>query len=215
MTRKATLPLILCATLASLTLGAVVSGAAESLTAGKLPPAAKLLPAGFAVQTERDLGGSIVIEGTRANANVPKPHADLGITASCSWSANPMAERMVEMLAQQPEEPATKAPGSVTREEPAGVVKYKNGVLKWRKVITPWVGSGEGPELVAYRGGWVGAASGGLLSIGVNNFVGSKEGALALIEEMIQKAVPPPPGISITHSAPPTKSVKAAPKKTR
>jgi hypothetical protein len=212
MTRKVAATWILCAALGAITLGAAAACAAESLTAGKLPPAAQVLPAGFTVVTERDLGGSIIIEGTRANADVPKPHADLGITASCSWSASPMGGRILEMLAQQPEEPAGKIVGSVTREEPAGKLKYKDGVLTWRKVITPWVGSGSGPELVCYRGGWVTFHSGGLLSVGVNNFAGTKEGALALIDEMIQRVVRAQPG---TPEAKGSKGAKAKSKKTR
>lgn len=156
------------------------------VAAAQLPPAAQVLPAGFKVIAERNLGGSSMIEATKPNENFSKPHMDQGIRLGVSWISNPMAATTLEMMAKQSEEPAGQTMG-MTREEPAGKQRYRGGVLTWRKVITPWVGSGNGPDLVTWSGSWVGAGSGGLLGVSISNFVGSKEAALGLIDGVLDK----------------------------
>ncbi len=153
----------------------------------QLPPAAALLPAGFTVTGERNLGGSIFISATKPNENFPKPHMDQGISLEITWMASPMADMILDMAAKQPEDPARQIPGSATREEPCGVVRYRDGVLKCRKVIIPWIGGGSGPDLMTWRIGWTGKWQDGLVGIGVNNFFGSKDAAMAWIDEIIPK----------------------------
>jgi hypothetical protein len=153
----------------------------------QLPPAPDVVPAGFQVTLERDLGGTKIIEATKPNENFPKPHMDQGITLQITWQNNPAAEMIVKMLAQQPEEPAGKVPGSATREEPCGVQSYRDGVLVCRKVIIPWIGGGSGPELVTWRISWTGKGQNGLVGVNFNNFHGGKETAMAWIDAIIPK----------------------------
>lgn len=174
--KKMTLPLIASALLC-------LSAAALA----QLPAAADVVPAGFQVTGERDLGGSKFIQATKSNENFPKPHMDQGITLEITWMNNPSAERIVQMLAQQPEKPAGQVPGSMTREEPCGIQAYRDGVLVCRKVITPWIGGGSGPELVTWRISWTGKGQNGLVSVNINNFYGAKETATAWIDAIIPK----------------------------
>jgi hypothetical protein len=185
MNSKAALWLALCAVLVVVLVVPSAAWTAAPSADSKLPPAAKVVPAGFTVTGDQDLGATRVIEGTKPNVDVPKPHSDPGLTARCIWMSNPAAAQIVGMIEQQPEEPAAQSPGSATREEPAGKSTYRDGVLTWRKVITPWIGSGHGPDLVTFRGAWIKALAGGYVTLEVDHFVGTKEGALALLDEMI------------------------------
>lgn len=152
----------------------------------QLPPAADILPPGFKVTVDRNLGGSQIVNGIKPNENFPKPHADQGIVLEISWMNNPAVDRMLDMLAAQPEDPARQIPGSATREEPCGRERYRDGVRQCRKVITPWIGGGSGPELVTWRIVWTGKGpQGGLLSASVSNVYGSKEAAQAVIDAVI------------------------------
>jgi hypothetical protein len=152
----------------------------------QLPPAVDLLPPGFKVTVERNLGGSQIVNGTKPNENFPKPHADQGIVLEISWMDNPAVDQVLEMAAAQTEDPAGRIPGSATREEPCGRERYRDGVRQCRKVITPWIGGGSGPELVTWRIRWTGKGpKGGLVGVSVNNFYGSKEAAQGLIDAVI------------------------------
>jgi hypothetical protein len=153
----------------------------------QLPPSGEVLPAGFKLMDERDLGGTLIITAVKPNENFPKPHMDQGVTLEISWQNSPMADMILEMAAKQPEDPAGQIPGSATREEPCGIERYRDGVLRCRKVITPWIGGGSGPDLVTWRIGWTGKGGGGLVGIGVNNFYGSKETAIVWIDAIIPK----------------------------
>jgi hypothetical protein len=153
----------------------------------QLPPSGQVLPAGFTVVVERNLGGSMIIDAKKPNEDFPKPHMDPGIGLRISWMNQPMTEQLLDMLARQPEDPAGQIPGSATREEPCGRQRYHGGVLSCRKVITPWIGGGEGPDLVTWRLGWSGKTPKGLVGIEVNNFYGSKETAMGWIDAIIAK----------------------------
>jgi len=159
---------------------------AASLEA-QLPAAATLLPAGFTLKAEQNLGGTVLIDAVKPNEDVPKPHRDPRIELRISWQLNPMADMILDMSAKQPEEPTAQVPGSVTREEPCGISRHRDGVLTCRKVITPWVGSGKGPDLVTLRIGWMGKGQDGLVSISVNQFCGSKASAMAWVDTLIPK----------------------------
>ncbi len=155
--------------------------------AAQLPSSAEILPAGFKVTAERNLGGIMLITATKPNENFPKPHMDQGANLEISWQVSPMADMILEMAAKQPEDPAGRNPGSAAREEPCGVERHLEGVLKCRKVITPWIGGGSGPDLVTWRIGWTGKGQGGLVSVSLNNFFGAREAAIALIDTIIPK----------------------------
>jgi hypothetical protein len=157
----------------------------------QLPPSATVLPAGFKVETERNLGGSMIIEAKKPNESFPKPHMDQGVSLQITWMKNPMVAQVLDMLAVQPEDPAGRMPGSATREEPCGRQRYRDGVLSCRKVIIPWIGGGSGPDLVTWRIGWTGKGPGGLVVVGVNNLYGSKETAMGWIDTIIPKITNP------------------------
>lgn len=159
---------------------------ATMATADQIPPAAQVLPAGFKVVTERNQPSMIMFEGSKLNVNFPKNHMDQGIRLGASWMANPMATKSLEIMARLPENPAGQVMG-VTREEPADKLHYRGGLLTWRKVVTQWVGSGNAPDLVTWRGSWVGTGFDGLLGVSISNFVGAMEEALALIDGVIDK----------------------------
>ncbi len=154
----------------------------------QLPPAADILPPGFKVTAERNLGGFQIVNGIKPNENVPKPHADQGIVLEISWMNNPAVDQFLERVASQAEDPARQIPGSATREEPCGRERYRDGVRQCRKVMTPWIGGGSGPELVTWKIGWTGKGpQDGLVSVSVNNFFGSKAAAQDLIDAVISK----------------------------
>ena len=160
----------------------------SSVTYAQLPPSANVLPAGFKVVDERNFGGaSMVISAQKPNENFPKPHMDQSIGLEITWTKNPMANKLLEMLAKQPEDPAGRNPGSATREEPCGRQRYRDGILSCRKVITPWIGGGKGKDLVTWRIGWTGKGTDGLVSISINNFYGAKETAIGWIDSIIPK----------------------------
>lgn len=157
----------------------------------QLPPSATILPAGFKVETERNLGGSMIIEAKKSNENFPKPHMDQGISLQITWTKQPRPDMVLDMLATQPEDPAGRIPGSATREEPCGKQRYRDGVLSCRKVIIPWIGGGSGPDLLTWRIGWTGKGPGGLVVISINNLYGSKEAAMSWIDAIIPKITNP------------------------
>jgi hypothetical protein len=158
-------------------------------TAGyaQIPPSPEVLPAGFKVETESNMGSTVIIEAKKPNENFPKPHRDQGIGLRITWMKQPVLDQMLEMMATAPEEPAGQIPGSATREEPCGKQRYNNGVLSCRRVIIPWIGGGTGPDLVTLRVGWAGKGLAGLLSVEVNNFSGSKETAIGWIDDVVSK----------------------------
>ncbi len=167
--------------------GLVVLFMFSAVALSQLPPGAEVMPAGFKLEGERNLGGSIIIRGTKPNENFPKPHMDQGIELEISWMNNPAADQVLQMLAGQPEDPGGQMPGSATREEPCGKKRYRGGILTCRKVITPWIGGGAGPDLETWRIGWTGKGQSGLVGVGVNNFCGAKETAMAWIDAIIPK----------------------------
>jgi hypothetical protein len=151
----------------------------------QLPPGAEVVPAGFKLIGENNLGATVVIEAKKPNENFPKPHMDQGIKLRVTWSKNPLASQILNMLAQAPEDPAQRDPGSAT--EPCGKQRYRDGVLICRKITRPWIGAGSGPDLVTYRISWTGKNSTGLVGTEIDNFCGSKETAAGWIDSIIPK----------------------------
>jgi hypothetical protein len=153
----------------------------------QLPPAADVVPAGFKVEAEHDLGGTKMITARKPNDNFPKAFLDQGIELQISWQSNPAADMILDMLAKQPEDPAGQVTGSSIREEPCGRQPYRDGILSCRKVIMPYIGQGSSPDLVTWRVGWTGKGKDGLVSVGVDHFFGAKETAMAWIDAIIPK----------------------------
>jgi len=93
-------------------------------------------------------------------------------------------------MAQAPEDPVSTVAGA--KDEPAGKQRYKNGVLWWRKVTQPAVGSSSSCSetgVVLYSGHWVGYLSGKMISITVTNLYGSKGAGQAWIDEYIDRMI--------------------------
>ena len=153
----------------------------------QLPPASALLPPGFTLTTEKSFGPTTVIEATKPNVGVPKPHQDNGVRLSIRWDGIPGAERNLEMLAAQPEEPAQDLPGGVMREEPCGKTRYLGGLLTCRRTITRWVGIGKAPDLVTLSIAWTAATPSGIVGVGVSGLCGSRATAMGLIDGVIAK----------------------------
>jgi hypothetical protein len=86
----------------------------------QLPPSSKVLPAGFRVGAERDLGGTMIIEAKKPNENFSKPHMHQGIGLLITWMKRTVSGQVLEMMAMAPEEPAGQIAGSATREKPCG-----------------------------------------------------------------------------------------------
>lgn len=154
----------------------------------QLPPAAEVVPAGFKLDEELDLGGSKIIRARRPNENFPKAFQDEGVQIEIMWQNSPAAEMILNMLAQQPEDPAEVSPATSIRTEPCGKERYRDGILTCKKVIMPYIGGGQGADpLVTWRVGWTGKGKDGIVGVGVKFLFGSKETAMAWIDAIIPK----------------------------
>lgn len=153
----------------------------------QLPPAAEIVPAGFQLLGEQDLGGTKLIEATKPNENFPKAFQDQGIKFQVTWQNNPMADMVLDMLAKQPEDPAAQSPGAAIWTAPCGKQVYRDGVLRCVKTTMPYIGSGKADPLVTWEVGWTGKSKGGIVGISVSFLYGSKEAAMALIDAAIPK----------------------------
>ena len=174
--KRMTLPLIASALLC-------LSAAALA----QLPPAAEVVPAGFTLTEERDLGGAKLIEATKPNENFPKGFLDHGIKLQISWQSNPAADMILNMIAQQPQAATEVSPGTMISTEPCGKESYRGGILLCQKVTMPYIGSGTADPLVTWRVGWTGKGQDGLVSVGVDFLYGAKETAMAWIDAVIPK----------------------------
>jgi hypothetical protein len=161
-------------------------------------PAAKPLPpppAGFKALADspstvamRKAGVMDMIDSEKPNEGWPNCYIDPKIHFMYSWTTSPMGDKAVEMMAQGPEDPAARTGGSL--DERAGKKRYRNGVLKWRKVTTTSVGTSPNcRETVTYTGQWAGFVSGKLIGVGVSNLYRSMEPGQAWIDEYIDKMI--------------------------
>jgi hypothetical protein len=151
----------------------------------ELPPASKLIPAGFQVISENNLGGSMIVQAIKPNVNFPQSFVDQGIHLNCTWMQNPAAQQVLSMLVQAPEEPMQDLQGQ--RDEPCGKRDFKGGVLSCRKITIPWIGLGQGPDLITYNISWLGADSTGLVGVTVDHFYGDQNTAINWIDAIIPK----------------------------
>lgn len=128
------------------------------------------------------------VDAKKANANWPNCHPDPMIGFSYGWTASPVGDQIVEMMAKTPEDPVNESGGS--RNEPFGRQRHKGGVLSWRKITTEWVGSScSEDKVVTYDGQWVGFVSGKLIAISVNSVYGSKDVGQVWIDDYIGKMI--------------------------
>lgn len=159
-----------------------VSAAARA----QLPPAAELLPPGFKVVEERKMTGIVSIRAERPDEKSAKGDTVEGVKLEIGWQRQPMVDRIFEMMANQPEAKASENPMS-GREEPCGKQRYRGGVLTCRKLITPWIGTGNAPDKVTLRLMWQGKDPEGFITITIGNFSGPKETAMGWMDTMIPK----------------------------
>lgn len=156
-----------------------------SLVTAQLPATDSLVPAGFKVVTDQRTAAFVMIDATKPNENVPRPHMDPGISLRISWSMNPMARNTLSMMGNAPEDPVKTV--GMTRDEPCGRERYRGGILTCRRVTTPWIGEGSGPDLVTWNISWMGATDTGIIGCGVSRFHGGREGAMGLIDPIIEQ----------------------------
>ena len=166
---------------------------AASLATGQSP--AKSLPAppvGFqaspaspSVAAMKAAGVADSMEAMKPNAGWPGCIVDPKVQFTYGWSVVGSAMN-IAMMAQAPEDPASVTAG--IRDEPAGKTKYKNGVLQWRKVTMPAVGT-NCKDIVLYNGSWAGWVSDKMIGVGVSNLYQAKEPGQAWIDEYIDKVI--------------------------
>jgi hypothetical protein len=166
-------------------LGAALSIAAAAAQSLPAPPAGfKTLPQGssFAAMKARGLADRVEAEKSSDWDCTSAPK----INFSYGWQVAPGGDRVVELMAQAPQDPPSEAMG--TRTEPAGKRRYKNGVLEWQKWTTTMVQTDCPTQLVTYHGKWAGYVSGKLIGVSVTH-VKSKETGQAWIDEYVDKVV--------------------------
>ena len=165
---------------------------AQDNTASPLLPA----PAGFTVTNGdqflslRQMGMGDFITAARPNVNASGVTDESSLVSlSYGWMKVPGAEQQVESEAQAPEEPEAIS-GTGIKSEPAGKLRYKGGVLTWRKFTSLMVG-GQGASSAAssatYEVNWKAAASGRLLTVKISNIRASKEAGQVWVDVCIAK----------------------------
>jgi hypothetical protein len=153
--------------------------------AAQLPAAAEIVPPGFVVSSESDLGGAQFIEAKKKNESCPAPYENDTIQFKATWTANPMAQRTIDRLVAMPEDPADSSP--TASSEPCGREGHEGGVLICRKATRTSMGAGEDPDRVTYSLGWVGATSTGLVGLEVTELCGGPSEARGWIDAAIAK----------------------------
>jgi hypothetical protein len=130
--------------------------------------------------------GTYVFTAKREQPNYPwGPVSDISL--ECGWTVNPVAGIYVQMLRDAPEEQPDTVMRGMAWTEPAGKMSHRDGVLVFTRNTAVHVGIGSEPDLITYNGHWVGAVSGGLMSIGVSNVFGSKDTVQSIIVEVIDR----------------------------
>jgi len=149
-----------------------------------LPPATEVVPPGFKVTAEQNLGGMMIIKAMKPNDNFPNHHMDVGISLECTWRQSPMPAQIVEIMAQAQDGPTDTSGG--LRDESCGKSRHQGGALSCRKITNP-PDVGGGPELVTYNIGWVGATSNGVISVSISHVYGDRGTAIGWLDAIIQK----------------------------
>jgi hypothetical protein len=130
--------------------------------------------------------GTYHFEAKREQPTYPwGPVSDISL--ECGWTVNPVAEFYVQALRDAPEEQPDTVMRGVAWTEPAGKMNHRDGVLVFTRKTAVHVGIGSEPDLITYNGHWVGAVSGGLMSISVSNVFGSRDTVQAIIMEVIDR----------------------------
>jgi hypothetical protein len=130
--------------------------------------------------------GTYLFKAKREQPNHPGgPVRDISL--ECGWTVNPVAEFYVHLLSDAPEEQPDTVMRGMAWTEPAGKMNHRDGVLTFTRNTAVQVGIGSEPDLITYNGHWLGAVSGGLMSISVSNVFGSKDTVQAIIVEVIDR----------------------------
>jgi hypothetical protein len=170
---------------------AALIGIASSADA-QVPAALRQLPPGFTVKAEQNNATAVKVFAERANDNFPRGHLKRPIRLEAGWATQPMAETVVRMVAQQPEEPAHRVTNTAILVEPGGKGSHRGGIMIWKKSTERFIGAvgREVPDLVTWDGSWISAAGDDkLLGVSVRDFVGSKAAAQAILDQMITQVL--------------------------
>ena len=142
----------------------------------------KQLPPGFTIVVNTASKTSIAMSAEKPNAGKPQIAVDADIHIGYSWRILPGFARVVETMASSPEDPEYDQ-GTI-KDEPAGKLRLKGGVLTFRKHTVLQVGTNGGPW-VTYDAVWQGDIDGGMLAISVMNYAGPKADIQPWIEALI------------------------------
>jgi hypothetical protein len=172
-------------TLMHLTAGALLAAASAAL-AGPLPPpppGSKVINTALPQLKAQGIADNIEVE--KENENFPHACSSVStLRLGYGWQVLPGGDKMVEMMVQTPEEPASEHMG--VRDEPAGKKRYMDGVLTWRRTTTQVIGTMESgcklKEIVSYDGTWAGYVAGKLVGVHVFRVYGSKDAGQTLID---------------------------------
>jgi hypothetical protein len=130
--------------------------------------------------------GQYGFEASRPQPNYPSwGGADPHIKLVCAWSLNQYAELAIQMMMREPQDPADDR--VTMKTEPAGKHSFRGGVLLMTRQTVVSVGLGTEPDRITYDGRWYGAASGGMLTLEVNNVLDSQDAIPGWIEEVIDR----------------------------
>jgi hypothetical protein len=167
----------------------VLAAAASFVLVGTLAsaqpaPPVKQLPAGFTVVSQTATSTAVSLDATRPNATKPAIAVDADAHLKYVWRPSPGFGRVVEMMAGAPEEPASDQ-GTI-RQEPAGKLRLRGGVLTFRKNTVVQVGTNAAPW-VTFDAVWIAAVDNGMLSVSVTNYAGAKTDLQPWIEALIPR----------------------------
>lgn len=178
---------------------------ASSAAYAQLPPAADLLPPGFNVVQQSNIGPMTVVAAQKPNEGLPQAWAHVKIELKYSvtkWAPDEdataediegMKELFEETMAQYldaPQEADKRQPGSPMRYELCGKERYRNGVLTCQRYIeryTGGVGNEKVPDLVTYDLNWMGKSEAGSVAISIFHYSGTKETALGWIDAIVSR----------------------------
>jgi hypothetical protein len=178
-------------TVVHLTLGALFAAAVSAALAGPLPPppaGSKVINTALPQMKAQGIADGIEVE--KENDNFPHECSSVStLRLGYGWQVLPGGDKVVDMMAQAPEDPASEHMG--VRDEPAGKKRYLDGVLTWRKSTMTVIGTSESgcklKEIVSYDGTWTAYIAGKIVGVHAFRVYGSKDAGQALIDDYAAK----------------------------
>jgi hypothetical protein len=172
-------------------LGGIILGVAWCTVPGgaaaQLPPPEQLLPPGFELDPAPAPAGMYTFEATMPQEFPPAfMSLDSRIQLTCSFTPMRTAPIVVQMMAAEPEDEASRI--GMSTIEPAGKEAWEDGVIAFSKTTVPWIGEGQADDLVTWEGHWAGAVDGRLLAVAVRNALGGTEEVRGHILTVLRQA---------------------------